>query len=162
MGAYGVGFNQPVGRFAGVEVDGISLKNNSIILTFTDTTSFASFNVGDTVRQKGSGGAITGTIGEISTTYKRIGINPVSGIFTVGAQIEDISVAPTYPPAPTTYPPGTGYTMVVDVTGDTTNLTSYPLAGLTPVSRYYSQVQYNSATIPTSSGYSAWSAFTTA
>jgi hypothetical protein len=49
----------------------------------------------------------------------------------------------------------------VDVTGDTTNLTSYPLVGLASASIFYARVQYNSNLIVTSSGFSAWSKFTT-
>jgi hypothetical protein len=51
---------------------------------------------------------------------------------------------------------------LVDVTGDTSNLTSYfiPEANLAPSSTYYARVKYNSLT--TSSQWSAWASFGTA
>ena len=51
---------------------------------------------------------------------------------------------------------------IVDVTGDTINLTSYfiPQASLTPSSTYYARVKYSSLT--TSSNFSPWASFGTA
>lgn len=142
-----------------VKINGVPLFQNICNIYLTDATALAGMSVGDTLKQ--TGGGAEGTIYAIDTTNNAIQVTMTSGAFTVGSTVFDSNTG-TYPPAPTSWPPGAGYTVVANVTGDTVNLTSYPLAGLSAQSRYYAQLQYNSATIPTASGYSAWSGFTTA
>lgn len=143
----------------GFGINGSRLVDGVANIHFTDNTSFASYSVGNTLVQNTTGA--TGTIVAINSANAILQVTVSSGTFTTGNTCY-VTQSVTYPPAPTSFPPGAGYTTVVNVAGDTTNLTSYPLTGLTAASRYYARVQYNSATIPTSSGFSAWSDFTTA
>jgi len=152
-----------------IRVDGVILsdigQNPTNVLTLTNNTNLSNFTIGDTVREINAGGGLgdaQGTITAINSATPSITVATTSGTWTIGSSIEDLTAPPVDPGPPTSYPPPvSSYTQIVDVTGDTVNLTSYPLTGLANNTIFYARVQYNSNLIVTSSGFSNWSKFTT-
>lgn len=133
-----------------------------VTLTFTSNVGFSEFAVGDPVIE--SPGTAKGTIKAIRSAGNEIDIQLSSGTWGNGNKMK---LAPTgklkVPPAPTSGSPDpTLYTQVVNVAGDTSNLTSYfvSVANLSPNKTYYAQVSYTSAD-PLTSPPSAWSKFST-
>jgi hypothetical protein len=152
-----------------IRVDGTILTdlgtNPTTVLTLSNNTNLSSFAIGDTVREINAGGGVgdaQGTIVSVNSATPSITVETTAGTWTIGSSVQKIGGTPVDPGPPTTNPPNPlVYTQIVDVTGDTTNLTSYPLVGLASASIFYARVQYNSNLIVTSSGFSAWSKFTT-
>jgi hypothetical protein len=98
--------------------------------------------------QSASGAAASGTISSITDSQITL-VNTTGTWTTTGGQTIQTSAS--------------GYTSIVNVTGDTANLTSYliPTASLGSGITYYARVQYTSVSA-VSSQFSPWSSFTTA
>jgi len=142
-----------------VKIDDVYLVDGQVRLYFTDSTQFSNIAINDTLTM--TGGGATGTVMGISAAKKLIVVTPLTGTWVVGNTAWGSQFTPSYPGAPTAYPPGINYTSIVDVTGSS-NLTSYPLTGLSAGSTYYAQVAYTSGPTVATSSYSSWSSFKTA
>lgn len=140
--------NTPVTGMVGYtqfQADGVPLGGGPVTLTIAGAYTNG-FRTGMQI-QSASGGAASGTISSI--TDSQVVVTNTTGTWaTGGGQTIQTTVS--------------GYTSIVNVTGDTTNLTSYfvPIASLLPNTTYYARVQYTSVTAVNST-YSPWSSFTT-
>jgi hypothetical protein len=136
-----------------------------LTLTFTNNTGFSNFSVGDYVKEVGGGADGLGVISAIRSGSNEIDLKTYSGTWDNGSTLKgNSSRSLLMPTAPTTTPPDvTKYTQIVNVTGDTSNLTSYfvSIANLALGTTYYARVAYTSSD-PITSSFSAWSKFTTA
>jgi len=134
-----------------------------LTLTFTSNAGFSNFSVGDPVITiTGSG---KGSIKAIRSATNQLDVQISSGNWNVGAKLKLASTGKLkVGSAPATSPPDPAqYAQIVNVAGDTSNLTSYfvGVSSLSPNTTYYAQVSYTSSD-PLTSPPSAWSKFTTA
>jgi hypothetical protein len=148
FGIYSSGYNPDDNVFMVGGANGqiaVSYSNGASTTTLTIAGCLTDgFILGDSVISNPAA-ATAGTI--IALSNSSVTVSPGSGGWAVGQRIE-------MNPA--------SYSVIANVTGDTVNLTSYPLTGLSSNTSFYSRVQYTSNPTVTSSAFSTWSEFTTA
>jgi hypothetical protein len=157
-----------------------SLSGNVTVTTVTSslnqitTSSGGTWTVGNTVTGPtlaAASGTVNSTSGSTMTLSSSTGRWLVTEPgYDTAKKLNKTATAPALqgsgPGIPTTEPPNAAiYTAVVNTTGDTTNLVSYPLTDtqLDAAKAYYSRVRYSSADgTPAVSPYSGYNEFLTA
>jgi len=137
-------------------------------LTLTNSDSLTYFHSGDALIESGTSTDASGFVSYVTLGTNSIAVNPSSGTWTVGANVQDTTFVIPTPPAPITEPPDP--LLYTEISGSPYAVFSAPFttvlipkADLTPSRTFYGRVQYGTSNATaTLSNLSAWSSFATA